>query len=212
MSQSPQQSVPGKAKSDGTCYVYVLFRPWSGIPFYVGKGRKKRLSVHARMGEKHPNPHVANIFKKSKVLQMQVPLVVIHEGLSDLEALMIEAAFIKAIGREIDGGPLANITEGGDSYGGVSLAESTKEKIRQAHIGLKASSETRLKMSLLRKGHPSSENSLKNLAKAHSPSARKKAAASIRANGFWTPERRAIQGQRMRDLRAKQKENVHVNA
>ena len=93
------------------CYVYILFRPWDGSPCYVGTGKGKRC-FHTE--KTTTNRHLIFIIKKAKRLGLEIPVIKVRENLSDAEALAIEIALIKAIGREKDGGPLVNLTKGGD--------------------------------------------------------------------------------------------------
>lgn len=89
-------------------YVYVSFR-LDGRPCYVGKGRGNRWLNYKR--RKDHNPHLWNIIQAAGG---RIPTVKIHEGLTESEAFATEVALIAAIGREVDGGPLVNLTGGGD--------------------------------------------------------------------------------------------------
>jgi hypothetical protein len=127
-------------------YVYVLFRPWDGSPCYIGKGHGSRWKHHEQMAAsgKHYNKHLAHIVVKANG---ELPKVKIRQALTSAEACEIEIAFIKAIGRQIDGGPLVNLTDGGDGKQNYVTPPETREKIRQSNIGKKHSDETRALMS-----------------------------------------------------------------
>jgi hypothetical protein len=88
------------------CYVYIVFRP-DGSSLYVGKGSGDRWRRHDRKNRQ--NPHYAAVLKQAGG---DLPVVIIRSGLTDDEALEIEAAFIAAIGREPHG-PLVNLVDGG---------------------------------------------------------------------------------------------------
>lgn len=92
------------------CYVYVIFR-LDGSPCYVGKGRGNRLHNH---DTRSTNPHLTNIVAKVKKLGKELPKVKIRQNLTDEQAFAIEVALIAAIGRKANGGPLVNMTDGGD--------------------------------------------------------------------------------------------------
>lgn len=92
-------------------YVYVAFRP-NGIPCYVGKGSGDRWKIHFT---RCSNPHLNNIIKRAN---NNLPIVIIKDGLNEQEAFEIEKAFIAALGRETDGGPLVNLTTGGEGSSG----------------------------------------------------------------------------------------------
>jgi hypothetical protein len=100
-------------------YVYGVFRP-SGIPMYIGHGCGDRWKRHDR--KRTQNPHFAAILDQAGG---DLPTVIIRSGLTKSEACEIEIALIKAIGREINGGPLVNLTDGGD--GGTPGAVMTPE-------------------------------------------------------------------------------------
>jgi hypothetical protein len=111
-------------------YVYVLFRPWDGSPFYVGKGKGQRWSLHEKLGDKHYNSRMANIVRKANRLGLEIPKVKIRTDLTELEAFKIEMVFIGAIGRADKGlGPLINLTDGGDGPSGLVFSKEAIAKI-----------------------------------------------------------------------------------
>ena len=91
-------------------YVYVLFRPWDGSPFYVGKGKGRRWLRHDQDGEKNPNYRLANIIKRSKRLGLEIPKIKVRNGLAEATAFEVEVALIRALGRVL----LVNLTNGGE--------------------------------------------------------------------------------------------------
>jgi NUMOD3 motif len=113
-------------------YVYVYFRA-DGSPCYIGKGTGNRWRIHER---RSPNKHLANIVRG---VGGDLPKLKIRENLTNEEAKEIEVALIRAIGREIHGGPLVNQTNGGDGHRGWSPEMSAK--IRAVHLGRKQSAE-----------------------------------------------------------------------
>jgi hypothetical protein len=134
-------------------YVYIIFR-LDGTPCYVGKGKGKRIEKN---NYKSHTP-IKNLINKYGNL----PKVKIRENLMEVEAFETEIALIKAIGRFIHGGPLLNMTDGGDGPSGNIHSIETKSKMRFAKIGIKRSEETILKMKNSKKGIPlSEENKLK---------------------------------------------------
>lgn len=100
-------------------YVYVIFRP-DGSPCYVGKGRGRRWRTH--LSASH-NPLLRGIVDRSSG---DIPIVTIRSGLTNDDAILIEASFIKAIGR-FPYGPLVNMTDGGD--GGSAGVKQSPERI-----------------------------------------------------------------------------------
>jgi hypothetical protein len=126
-------------------YVYILFRP-NGVPCYVGKGVGDRWLAHERQTH---NSHLARIIKKAGG---SLPKVKIRENLTDAEACETEKAFITAIGRKANGGPLVNMTDGGDGLAGYVHTELSREKIGIAHRGKIVSEDSRDKMRNARLG------------------------------------------------------------
>jgi len=129
-------------------YVYVLFRPWDGSPFYIGKGKDRRWAKHAQ----RKTGHIASVFKKAARLGLEVPIVKIRDDLSEAEAFEIEVALIRAIGRKDLGlGPLANQTDGGEGASNppAQVIEKRISKIR----GIPRPTEVREAISAKLRGH-----------------------------------------------------------
>lgn len=124
-------------------YIYMYFRP-NNTPCYVGKGRGNRWLVHLK---RSTNPHLAAIIKKAGSF---IPHVKLIERLTSREAYILERAFILVIGREVHGGPLVNLTDGGDGSRGVAtprFSKASRKLLRQYRLGKKASAETRRRQS-----------------------------------------------------------------
>lgn len=105
-------------------YVYVIFRA-DGSPCYVGKGCGKRYKVHLYNTKNIPNKHLARIIEKERG---RLAIVKLREYLSEPESFEIETAFILAIGRIANGGPLVNQTDGGGGMVGYKHSEETKRQ------------------------------------------------------------------------------------
>lgn len=108
-------------------YVYCLFRPWNGEPCYIGKGKGVRYKHHAHLAERHTNKHMASIFAKAKSMGLEVPVVILFEGLDDDTAIEFEKAWIAALGRQAEGGPLANLGDGGEGPSGIKRSAEWKK-------------------------------------------------------------------------------------
>jgi len=128
-------------------YVYILFKPWDGEPFYVGKGKGRRWLQHESERRDHYNPIVRRILAKTRRLGLEIPKVKIRDNLTESQAFEIETAFIKAIGRNQNGGPLANNTDGGEGVSGYKFPQKIIEKIRSSRIGMICDPEWRAKVS-----------------------------------------------------------------
>lgn len=141
--------------------MYILFRPWNGLPCYVGKGKGSRILRHFKESERRPNRQLAAIFKKAKRLGQEVIAVKIHENLLEYDAYAYEIALIRAIGRKVDGGPLVNLTLGGEGGSGISrkgqlagreFTLEHRKKISEALKGHVVSDKSRVRASEIHKG------------------------------------------------------------
>ncbi|MHB1267072.1 MAG: NUMOD3 domain-containing DNA-binding protein [Acidithiobacillus ferriphilus] len=110
------------SKEEKRSYVYIIFRR-NGIPCYVGQGVGYRYKRHG-FNKNSRNPHLAVIYQAS---EDPLPVAIIRDGLSRDEAIEIEAAFIRAIGREANGGPLVNLTDGGEGSLGWKASEEWRK-------------------------------------------------------------------------------------
>ena len=108
-------------------YVYVFFRPWNGIPCYIGKGRGNRW----RQEKRPTNKQLDRIIAKAAC---ELPKVRIRHGLTNAEAYEIEKAFIKAIGRGKNG-PLVNLTDGGEGAEGYVHTKKSRRKMSKKGKG-----------------------------------------------------------------------------
>ncbi|RTK97746.1 MAG: hypothetical protein EKK64_00595 [Neisseriaceae bacterium] len=129
------------AQGKSPCYVYFLFFS-NGIPFYVGKGIKDRISDHEAEARYFKN---GKIWKGINKLKLNTINEIIESGdqvyyeidswhETSMQAGEKEIELIQSIGRLILGtGPLTNIRDGGDL-----LTEQDRkivgDKIRQFYI------------------------------------------------------------------------------
>lgn len=137
---------------DKTAYVYIVFRP-SGLPCYVGKGHGSRWKRHDR--KQKQNPHFAAILAQAGG---ELPVAVIRNGLTDFEACEIEVALIAAIGRETAGGPLVNMTDGGDGTSGAVMTAEWREHRKNKAVEVWQRPEYREKVLRLDRGRSGNKN------------------------------------------------------
>jgi hypothetical protein len=134
-------------------YVYVLVKP-SGQPFYAGKGRAQRLSKHEREAKSGVRSHrhsiIRNIWDGGGVVLYRL------EGhfSDEVAAFAAEKRVIAAIGRRAHGGPLVNLTDGGEGPAGFSqiITLEMREKISAALKGRKKDPEHVAKVAAKRRG------------------------------------------------------------
>jgi hypothetical protein len=178
-------------------YVYLLFRP-DGRPLYVGKGKDNRWLAHERKGHKehhpHRNKHLRNVIALAKDMGKELPKVKLIDNVSDAEAIALEKLFIAAIGRELNGGPLLNLTDGGDGPEGYKPSQELIDRQVAIRKGWHHTDEHKAKVSAMFKGKPKTPE---HNAKVSASNKGKK-----RTNGWWsTPEGRAAHGARIKAIR-----------
>ena len=125
------------------CYVYAYLDPtkpgkyeydeyiFEFEPFYIGEGLKDRLKRHLKETHStHKNHH-----KTNKIAQLKkngyLPIIIkIKENISKVSAQELEIELINKIGRkDLNKGPLLNMTDGGDGTIGCLL--KTGKKVAQ---------------------------------------------------------------------------------
>lgn len=155
-----------KENNENRFYVYVYLDPrkpgkyvygeysFDYEPFYVGKGKGKRIYAHLKESVINKNTNKYKINKIKKILKetSKNPIILkIRENLSENDAFVLETYFIEIIGRiDLKKGPLTNLTNGGDGPSNQIVSDETKEKLRIINTGKKLSNETKNKMSKAR--------------------------------------------------------------
>ena len=177
-------------------YVYAYIDPRDSVPFYIGRGQRKRDRQHLRPHCLKKDTFFYKKLRKLLSLGIQPDIRRISEGLSDSEANTLETLFILAIGRRTNPnnpGPLCNLTDGGEGSVGYKPTEEHRRKLSNANkgslpttsgrpltpehrnklsralTGRKHSAETRAKISdaaKLRRGRPVSPNTRAKLSAA----------------------------------------------
>ncbi len=114
-------------------YVYVYIDPRDGTPFYIGKGHGNRDRSHLFPCNLKQNQFFYH--KINKLLKQDVNPKVrrIFENLSEQEAFFWETFFIHALGRRnLDEGPLCNLTNGGDGFAGYVVTPERRQQAAEA--------------------------------------------------------------------------------
>lgn len=129
-------------------YVYAYIDPATGEPFYVGKGRGKRVRTHLQPCHVAKNLPMYNRLRRMLEVGQPPQIRLVATGLSESESLTWETFFILALGRLCDrSGPLMNLTIGGEGLSGRKHSPETKVKMSLAAKGRVISKEARVKMS-----------------------------------------------------------------
>lgn len=126
-------------------YVYLHKRLDNNEPFYVGKGKKSRVS-----DTRNRNAHWHNIVNKYGYYYE-----IIFDNLTNEESKLVEIDCIAEL--RYFGYKLANYTDGGEGKLGYVTSEETKKKISESHKGKKLSESHKKKLSDLFKGRFVSE-------------------------------------------------------
>ena len=115
------------ASGNGRFYVYLLLRP-DGTPFYVGKGKGRRLFFHESEALGDGRSYKLNTIRAISLAGQQIGYQIVAFYEDELECHRREVDEIRRIGRhDLKTGPLTNLTEGGEGTSGLS--EETKQRI-----------------------------------------------------------------------------------
>lgn len=115
-------------------FVYGIFE-FDYEPFYLGKGKDKRLYDHLKtwLQKKDKNKLKVNKIKKIIRVTGENPIIIKYkENLSSKEALYLETIMVPVIGRiDLKTGPLTNMTNGGDGGNGRVVSQEEREWRRE---------------------------------------------------------------------------------
>ena len=117
-------------------YTYAYLRE-DGTPYYIGKGRGRRID--------NPNTHYSGLPPKERRIYLK-------QNLTEEDAFKHEIYMIAVLGRkDLGTGILRNLTDGGQGKSGWIMGEQTKEKIKKSNTGQIRSDESKKKMSVAAK-------------------------------------------------------------
>lgn len=153
-------------------YVYQLRIDGDSLPFYVGKGQKKRAWNHFTPAKLKEKSYKNNTIKQAHREGKQILVEFIKTGLSEVDSWMWEVFWIAEYGRaDLGYGPLTNHTDGGEGESGKVYSQESKDKISKAHKGKILSEETKNRISEGLKGiflgRPLAEETKRKLSEAH---------------------------------------------
>ena len=127
-------------------YVYVIRdpRPDKNLqPIYVGKGSGKRLHLHWKHVTTHSNLILRRVLSKIHKANLEPTIEIISYFKIEADAFALEIELITKYGRRnINKGPLCNLTDGGEGISGsIGLRERLKNDSEFAKTFANASSE-----------------------------------------------------------------------
>jgi hypothetical protein len=99
-----------------TFYVYLLCRP-NGKPFYVGKGKSRRIYDHEKEARGSCKCHKCNVIRKIWRYGGEVQRYIVFTTNDEQAAFAYECELIALHGR----GNLCNLTDGGEGVSGLAL-------------------------------------------------------------------------------------------
>jgi hypothetical protein len=127
--------------------LYRHLKP-NGETFYIGVGNNIRPYTKSDRN---------NLWWKV-VKKYGYEIQILKTDLTKTEAYELETILVAWYGRRnLELGPLVNLTDGGDGSNNVVVSENTREKLRIARLGYTLSEETKLKISNSHKGKIVSE-------------------------------------------------------
>jgi group I intron endonuclease len=117
-------------------------------PFYVGKGYNKRCEDHLRESSLQHKSFKNNKIKKLLSLGLKPLILKISYNIFEIDAFELEKKLIRVIGRRnLNNGPLTNLTDGGDGIVGLIKTKEHRKNLRISSLGKKMSKEARKKIS-----------------------------------------------------------------
>lgn len=128
-------------------------------PLYVGKGTGRRLGT---------SKHEHNPILQNKLQKMKPIILILFNKLTEKKSIELEKLLISLIGRRVNGGPLCNLTDGGDGISGHIHSKETKLKMSEATKNRKpVSEETKKKISETKTGRKLTKEHIEKIRKSN---------------------------------------------
>jgi hypothetical protein len=160
-------------------YVYHLIDPRDNTPFYVGKGKGKRMYKHEKLAKRNiasnNNKHLFYKLKELLNKNLTITYYKVYENLSEVDAWnkeTTEEIRLRSLGVKLCN--IAKCGKGGDNWTNSSNKEEIIKKIRNAVMGKKngmfgktLSDEAKRKIREALKNRIISEETRKKISKIH---------------------------------------------
>ena len=128
-------------------YVYQLRLDTSTLPFYIGKGKGRRMREHFTESSLKKNSHKNNVIKKATENGVLVHVETLFADLSESDAFAKEVELIAFYGRRVNGGCLTNATDGGEGSSGYRPTSEAIERTAASKRGIPRDEATKAKLS-----------------------------------------------------------------
>lgn len=116
-------------------YVYELIDPENNLPFYVGKGTRRRCFQHMSVKDLQQHSHKTHTIRQILNKGLQVVVSVVLISLNELECLQHERTLIAKYGKRPQRGLLTNILDGGEHSAPVPKTPERREEQRRLWLG-----------------------------------------------------------------------------
>lgn len=179
------------------------------IPFYVGMGHGNRITNHLRASIRNHRP---TLFynKLNKMIKNNIPFTYkkVRKNININQAIETEKVLIKLIGRrDLNKGPLCNLTNGGEGHKGYIKSEELKKRISKWSKGKKLSEEHKEAISKYNLGKKHSEKTKDKISKAQKGIPKPKPKESI-PNYIKAAKKRSSDPEYIKKLKLRKRE-VH---
>lgn len=173
-------------------YIYGEYE-FNYEPFYIGKGKKDRDKFHLINAFRKKRCNLREKFIRQLVNDCSKDPIILRvkENLSEDESLTLEIDLITLIGRrDLDIGPLVNLTNGGEGTSNRVYTEETKRKISLNHADFSGSNHPRYGKTLSEE--TKKKIGLKSSQKVHSEETKKKISEKLKGRVFSEEHKRNI--------------------
>ncbi len=166
-------------------YVYQLRLENSAHPFYIGKGHGRRIECHFQESSLRRHNHKNHTIKKAMAQGIKVMPEILHENLTEEQALSKEVELILLYGRRSEGGLLTNKALGGGGSFGYRHTDEAKKKMSIAQKGRKHGEAAKAKISAAFRGKPKNPESVSKMIATQTGRRKTPEAAKAIKFGSW---------------------------